>query len=301
MIDKYLPIGSVCTLKGNNKKVMIIGFFSIEYNGNMKMYDYQGCSYPEGVLLKNRLVSFNHDDVEKVDYLGFKDELYDNFNNILLAQSGKIDESKENTTTISNFQFDENGVVIFDGTVNQEVNQNTPSQSINNQESVTNPFKMEYTPENRNVNQDQNEIISPYVFDENGIVISDGTVTNETQEASSSNTGGYQFDENGIVISDGTVTNETQEASSSNTGGYQFDEKGIVISDGTVTNETQEAPVSNTEGYQFDEKGIVISDGTVTNETQEVSVSNTGGYQFDENGIIISDGTVNTTEEENNI
>ena len=272
MIDKYLPIGSVCTLKGNNKKVMIIGFFSIEYNGNMKMYDYQGCSYPEGVLLKNRLVSFNHDDVEKVDYLGFKDELYDNFNNILLAQSGKIDESKENTTTISNFQFDENGVVIFDGTVNQEVNQNTSSQSVNSQESVTNPFKMEYTPENRNVNQDQNEIISPYVFDENGIVISDGTVTNEAQEVPASNTGGYQFDENGIVISDGTVTNETQEASSSNTG-----------------------------GYQYDEKGIVISDGTVTNETQEVSVSNTGGYQFDENGIIISDGTVNTTEEENNI
>ena len=53
MIDKYLPIGTVCTLKGNNKKVMVIGFFSVEYNGNIKMYDYQGCSYPEGILLKN--------------------------------------------------------------------------------------------------------------------------------------------------------------------------------------------------------------------------------------------------------
>ena len=307
MIDKYLPIGTVCTLKGNNKKVMVIGFFSVEYNGNIKMYDYQGCSYPEGVLLKNRFISFNHDDIEKIDYLGFKDILHDNFNKILLAQNGSIDQESENVTTGANFQFDENGVIIFDGTVTKAETQNN-SNVANTTQVVTNPFKMEYKPEDRDVNKDQEKILNSYVFDENGVVVSDGTVNNNPEPTPNApQETGYQFDENGVIISDGTVNNNPEPTPNApQEAGYQFDENGVVVSDGTVNSNPEPTPNAPQEtGYQFDENGVVVSDGTVNNNPEPTpNAPQETGYQFDENGVIISDGTVNnnqTTDEEDNI
>ncbi len=79
-IDKYLPIGTVCTIKNHQKKVMIVGVFSVEYNGTVKMYDYRGCDYPEGLLLSNKMLSFNHSDIENIVYMGYKDEFYETFN-----------------------------------------------------------------------------------------------------------------------------------------------------------------------------------------------------------------------------
>ena len=40
MNEKYLPIGTICTLKGKNKKVMIVGVYGVEFNGNLKINDY---------------------------------------------------------------------------------------------------------------------------------------------------------------------------------------------------------------------------------------------------------------------
>ena len=48
MQNQFLPIGSVCTLINNNKKVMIIGYNYSIYNGIIKTIDYIGCTYPEG-------------------------------------------------------------------------------------------------------------------------------------------------------------------------------------------------------------------------------------------------------------
>ena len=59
MEEKYLPIGSIVTVKDINKKLMIIGYYSLEYKNSVKLYDYVGCSYPEGMLLKNNTFSFN--------------------------------------------------------------------------------------------------------------------------------------------------------------------------------------------------------------------------------------------------
>ena len=272
MIDKYLPIGTVCTLKGNNKKIMIVGFFSIEYNGNIKMYDYQGCPYPEGLLLKSRLVSFNHNDVEKIDFLGYKDILHDNFNKILLKNTSKLDIDDERKTTIANFQFDENGVVIFDGTVSQDMDV-LQSTTLEREIEIDNPFNRHYEPEIRPVNKNQSEILSPYVFDENGIIIAENPVTEKKAETKSNNDSPYIFDENGVIIGE----KGQEEVKNSN---FKFDENGVVISDGTAIEENS---VNNDSPYIFDKNGIVIGE----KGQEEVKNSN---FKFDENGVVISDG-----------
>ena len=281
MIDKYLPIGTVCTLKGNNKKIMIVGFFSIEYNGNIKMYDYQGCPYPEGLLLKSGLVSFNHDDVEKIDFLGYKDLLHDNFNKILLKNTSKLDINDAKKTTIANFQFDENGVVIFDGTVSQDMG-DLQLTAVERNIEIDNPFNRRYEPEIRQINKNQNKILSPYVFDENGIIIAENPVNEENTETKSDNNSTYVFDENGVVVSDGTTLEESPVDNNST---YVFDENGVVVSDGTTL---EESPVDNNSPYVFDENGVVVSDGTTLEESP---VDNNSPYVFDKNGVVVSDGT----------
>lgn len=72
--EKYLPIGTVVMLKGGKKRAMIIGFCSISGEDKTKTYDYSGCLYPEGVLSSNQTLLFNHEQIEKVFYLGLIDE-----------------------------------------------------------------------------------------------------------------------------------------------------------------------------------------------------------------------------------
>lgn len=71
---KFLPIGTVVMLKGGTKRVMITGFCSIGNGEEDKMFDYNGCLYPEGFLSSNQVCLFNHNQIEKVYALGFSDE-----------------------------------------------------------------------------------------------------------------------------------------------------------------------------------------------------------------------------------
>ena len=78
MIDKekYLPIGTVVLLKGGNKRVMILSYL-IFSNGNDKkkvMYDYGGCTFPEGVMDSKTAVGFNHADIEEIVHMGLEDD-----------------------------------------------------------------------------------------------------------------------------------------------------------------------------------------------------------------------------------
>ena len=72
--DKYLPIGTVVMLKGGTKRVMITGFCSMEEKNNDKMYDYNGCMYPEGIISSDKTLLFNHDQIEKIYFKGFVDD-----------------------------------------------------------------------------------------------------------------------------------------------------------------------------------------------------------------------------------
>lgn len=71
---KYLPIGTVVMLKGGTKRAMITGFCSTADGDKNKIFDYNGCIYPEGYLSSNQVCLFNHDQIEKIYHLGLADE-----------------------------------------------------------------------------------------------------------------------------------------------------------------------------------------------------------------------------------
>lgn len=79
-IKKYLPVGSVVLLKKGKKKVLIIGYFSTESQTKIKVYDYIGCLYPEGIYKLDLSVGFNHEDIKEIYYMGYSDNDFKSFN-----------------------------------------------------------------------------------------------------------------------------------------------------------------------------------------------------------------------------
>ena len=61
-------------LKGGKKRAMITGFCSIPSEDKTKIYDYSGCIYPEGFISSSQTLLFNHDQIDKVFYLGLIDD-----------------------------------------------------------------------------------------------------------------------------------------------------------------------------------------------------------------------------------
>nr|WP_246861312.1 DUF4176 domain-containing protein [Bacillus sp. REN3] len=72
-MKKYLPIGSIVLLKGGTKRIMIYGRQQKEIKSD-KIWDYIACLYPEGNLNEDYMFLFNHDQIEKVFFIGFQDE-----------------------------------------------------------------------------------------------------------------------------------------------------------------------------------------------------------------------------------
>lgn len=100
--EKYLPIGSVVLLKGGTKKAMITGFCSVAEEDTTKMYDYTGCIYPEGFLDFEQICLFNHNQIEKVYHIGYKDEEEEEFKKELEEIAKRFERGEENTTTFFN-------------------------------------------------------------------------------------------------------------------------------------------------------------------------------------------------------
>lgn len=73
-MEKYLPIGTVVMLKGGSKRIMISGFCCVSDNDDSKVYDYTGCLFPEGFLSSSKNLLFNHEQIDKVYYLGLQDD-----------------------------------------------------------------------------------------------------------------------------------------------------------------------------------------------------------------------------------
>lgn len=98
MKEKYLPIGTVVLLKGGKKRAMITGFCSVAQENQDKIYDYSGCVYPEGYLSSNQVCLFDHEQIEKIFFIGFEDEEEKSFKrklNIIVANL-ESEASKKN-------------------------------------------------------------------------------------------------------------------------------------------------------------------------------------------------------------
>lgn len=222
MSEKYLPIGSICTLKGKHKKVMITGYYSVEFNGNLKINDYQGCAYPEGLLLPEFNCTFNHSDIENIDFLGYKNEEYNKFSVLLNQLTGNESNSSNDdwvlasSNSYSKLLFDENGVVVLAEPVVEKKEVQPTDFQVNTELVLDNPFKKEYSNEfevNTNSNifeeekveENNNTSNTIYKFDENGFVIAveENAPVEEKEEVIEPITSSepiYKFDENGFVV-----------------------------------------------------------------------------------------------------
>ena len=76
MLEGLIPIGSVVLLKDSTKRVMIIGLCQgqTSQGGEVKVWDYAGCLYPEGYIAANKLFLFNRDQIDKLFAIGYQDE-----------------------------------------------------------------------------------------------------------------------------------------------------------------------------------------------------------------------------------
>ncbi len=72
LLQHLLPLGTVLTLKGENKKVMIVGRIQEKDDGTL--FDYSAVLYPEGMLDPRELYLFNADDIERLFHIGMQDE-----------------------------------------------------------------------------------------------------------------------------------------------------------------------------------------------------------------------------------
>lgn len=91
MRKQFLPIGSVVLLEDADKRLMIYGIMQIGV-ADGKQYDYISCLYPEGFLDKEHTYLFNHEDIQRVDFIGFVDAEQE----ILRSRiSAMVDESEE--------------------------------------------------------------------------------------------------------------------------------------------------------------------------------------------------------------
>ena len=103
--DKFLPIGTVVKLKDEEKELMIVSF-NVHTTGDVYdkegkkdgknlMFDYAACGYPEGIIRSDRMMAFNHDQIEKVVFKGYTTEESNKISD-LLKELIKQAESKQN-------------------------------------------------------------------------------------------------------------------------------------------------------------------------------------------------------------
>lgn len=96
-----LPIGSVVTIQGTSKKVMIIGILQMQQE-NSKLYDYLAVPYPEGFVSAKRNLLFNHESINDVIFTGYTNPERDGFMKLMSLAYEKAVADKDNGETLPN-------------------------------------------------------------------------------------------------------------------------------------------------------------------------------------------------------
>ena len=237
---------------------MIIGYYSVEYKGNLKIKDYLGCIYPEGMLLPEQACTFNHSDIEFIDFIGYKnDELKSFMSNFdeLTGNSNSLEQEalefhKNNDMVLtsskaySKLLFDEDGIVMIAEPAVEEkkdigkkdsyqFDENGYVISVNKTETTENPFYKIY--ENKDDEEVTSEASSWDIFNKVPVEKSEEDLNDQKDKLLNK----IEFDENGSVVAvyprqENIVEKEdlksTGDASSQKKSQYIFDENGIVIS-----------------------------------------------------------------------
>lgn len=92
----FLPLGSVCRVKGSDKRLMIIARgLALLQEGQEYYYDYGSCLYPEG-MMRDEAVYFNHETIEEVYWEGFDDKENKVFCQLIKTSLEQLDIPKGN-------------------------------------------------------------------------------------------------------------------------------------------------------------------------------------------------------------
>ena len=93
MKNRFLPIGTIVLLKNGKKEIMITSYGVMPEgeiivngkteSGDKKMFEYGGCTYPEGFVNPSNIICFNHSNIEKVCYMGYETDEYRSFNDVM--------------------------------------------------------------------------------------------------------------------------------------------------------------------------------------------------------------------------
>ena len=94
MTKELLPLGSIIYLDEATTKLMIVGRGPIfESDGDSVYSDYVGVIYPEGINPEDAIF-FNHENIEKVVFEGYKDEEENRFMEVYEHWESQLDISK---------------------------------------------------------------------------------------------------------------------------------------------------------------------------------------------------------------
>ena len=97
MKEKYLPLGTVVLLNGGTKRLMITGYCMKIKEKPGVVYDYSGCLYPEGTIKSDITSVFNHNQIQRIDFMGYSDVESKDFMNKLKAKN-QSDKSQKSET-----------------------------------------------------------------------------------------------------------------------------------------------------------------------------------------------------------
>ncbi len=72
-MKEYISLGSIVFLNGGIQKLLIISrAINVRRGDQSFFFDYAGVPYPEG-LISDRAAYFNHEDIAKVVFYGYRD------------------------------------------------------------------------------------------------------------------------------------------------------------------------------------------------------------------------------------
>ena len=80
--DKYLPIGTIFLTKNDIVMKIIIGYLQLDKT-NEEVKDYVTIPFPFGMMSMEMLNYYNHEDIEKIIYTGYKNDDFNKFNEAL--------------------------------------------------------------------------------------------------------------------------------------------------------------------------------------------------------------------------
>lgn len=72
MLEQVLPVGTVVMLNGGLKRLIIMGYQQRNADDPDRIYDYIGCSYPEGFMGAEKMLMFDHSQIEHIFAMGLQ-------------------------------------------------------------------------------------------------------------------------------------------------------------------------------------------------------------------------------------